>query len=209
MDFGERTKPESNYKYIHSFDASKSVDKKGAECIRFKFDFGDGSNIKESKHSKVTHQFTAEGTYLVTFVVMDSGGNRSSAPLTHKIERVKESKESDGGKSKKKRKQRKNQQKKHEDEEDTNGSEGPSTGSSTHTTDRVMGSPNFEGRNRKRNTASHGHKKDRTYLVTVVVMDSDENRSCASLSHNVEKVVYSQGSNGEKSVEKRNLMKRH
>ena len=109
------------------FDASNSVDKKGAECIRFRFDFGDGSDVKESENSKATHHYTAEGTYLVTVVVMDSNGNRSSASLTHRIKKVKESKESDSGKSKKKRKQRKNRQKEYEDEEDANGPEDPST----------------------------------------------------------------------------------
>ena len=70
-----------------TFDASKSMDKRGTPCKWFRFDFGDGSDIKESEDPKVTHPYKAEGTYLVTVVVTDGGGNRSSASLTHKIEK--------------------------------------------------------------------------------------------------------------------------
>ena len=147
-----------------TFDASKSVDKKGAECTRFGFDFGDGSDTKESENSKVTHQYTSEGTYLVTVVVMDSDGNRSSASLTHKIERVKESKESDGGKSKKKRKQRNNRQKEHEDEEDPNGSEDPSTEKGVESTNSKEDGGNQKkkkfGRKNKQQNADDEPKQD-------------------------------------------------
>ena len=78
-----------------TFDASKSVDKSGAPCTEFRFNFGDGSDIKESVDGKATHQYTAEGTYLVTVVAIDEHSNRGCASLTHRIESVADHKQND------------------------------------------------------------------------------------------------------------------
>ena len=74
-----------------TFDASQYVDKEGAECSRFRFDFGDGSDVKESEDEKASHRYKRDETYLVTVVVMDGHRTRGCASLTHKVAKVAES----------------------------------------------------------------------------------------------------------------------
>ena len=81
---------------IVGFDASGSVDINGTQCTRFRFDFGDGTNIEASDDGKATHKYREEGTYSVTVMAIDGLGNCGTASLTHKIEKLKESEEKDG-----------------------------------------------------------------------------------------------------------------
>ncbi len=55
------------------FDAAKSVSGlEGAEALRFRFDFGDGSVTTESTQPSVLHRYAAPGTYNATVTVVNT-----------------------------------------------------------------------------------------------------------------------------------------
>jgi hypothetical protein len=66
-----------------TLDASQSVDPDGT-LAQYAFDFGDGSDVKLTNQSTVTHAYATNNTYTVKVVVTDDRGN-TSAPATARV----------------------------------------------------------------------------------------------------------------------------
>ncbi|MDO7868518.1 PKD domain-containing protein [Nocardioides jiangxiensis] len=64
-----------------SFDGSTSTDRETA-ALTYAWDFGDGTDTTALTSSKVTHSWTAAGTYTVTLRVTDANGQTGTATVT-------------------------------------------------------------------------------------------------------------------------------
>ena len=79
------TPPESMVGQPVEFDASKSHDGDKKPCVKFTWDFGDGSPKEITKGPKVKHPYQHEGTYPVTVEVTDKLGQTADAGLNQRV----------------------------------------------------------------------------------------------------------------------------
>lgn len=61
-----------------TLDASQSADPDGS-IVEYAFDFGDGSDVKRTNESAVSHSYATNGTYAAKVIVTDDRGNVSEA----------------------------------------------------------------------------------------------------------------------------------
>jgi len=73
--------PESRPKQPVTFDASKSHDFENKPCVKFVWDFGDGSPQKTTKEPTTKHPYQKPGVYPVTVEVTDKYGQTANARL--------------------------------------------------------------------------------------------------------------------------------
>lgn len=70
-----------------TFDASKSTDDHG--IVGYTWDFGDGSASLTTAAPTVTHTYSTPGTYTITLIVTDTGGQIGQADRVRNVKNVK------------------------------------------------------------------------------------------------------------------------
>lgn len=69
---------------IFEFDASFSTDADG-RIVRYVWDFGDGSALKETTNPDVAYRYLANGVFTVRLTVQDDRGDKSARPGTFQV----------------------------------------------------------------------------------------------------------------------------
>jgi len=77
--------PESKPKQPVLFDASKSLDQDKKPCVKFVWNFGDGSPTKTTTEPTVKHPYAKPGAYPVTVQVTDKLGQTADASLQQRV----------------------------------------------------------------------------------------------------------------------------
>ena len=79
------TPPEAAINQPVLFDASDSHDFKGEPCVKYVWDFGDGSPKKTTEEPEVTHPYKKAGVYPVTVEVTDKYGQKGKAGVNQRV----------------------------------------------------------------------------------------------------------------------------
>jgi PKD repeat protein len=79
------TPPEAAIKQPVTCDASPSKDYKGDPCVKFVWDFGDGTPKQTSKEPVVEHEYKAGGTYPISVEVTDKEGLTGRAQCNQRV----------------------------------------------------------------------------------------------------------------------------